>query len=207
MIKINLLKSFGENSTEVLQQIDDQKSIQTTFLKKISVVLLGVLSLFGYEQYIIPKLTNERNILQAQFTDLSTFNLKKEVLKVEIEKYEKDRIRLNRQTEFLQKIQRERILSVQLLKKIKESIPPGVWLTVLKVDGLQIEIRGEADSDKEINDFNLKLATVNFLKDVIVLSIDLKPPTANVQIPIKTFNMKAQYVESVDLSLADGGSQ
>ncbi len=201
MIRINLLKSFGANSSEILQQMDDQKSVQVVFVKKFLVMMLGVLALFGFEQYMIPKLTEERNVLQTEFTELSTFNQKKEALKIEIEKYEKDRIRLNRQTDFLQKIQNERILSVTLLKKIKELIPSNVWLTSLKVDGLQIEIKGEADSEKEINDFNIKLASVNFLKDVIVLSIDLKQPTPTIQIPIKLFAMKAQFSDSAVLPI------
>ncbi len=204
MIKINLLKSFGANSTEFLQQIDEQKNAQNIFVKKILVVTLGVVALFSYEQYLIPKLTGERNALQAQYSELIAFNQKREALKVEIEKYEKDRIRLNRQTEFLQKIQRERILSVNLLKKITELIPQGVWLTTVKVDGLQIEIKGEADSEKEINDFNVKLAAVDFLKDVIVLSIDLKPPDAIVQVPVKIFSMKAIFAEQTDSSMANG---
>lgn len=201
MIRINLLKSFGANSSEILQQMDDQKNVQVVFVKKFLVMMLGILALFGFEQYMIPKLTEERNALQIEFTELSTFNQKKEALKIEIEKYEKDRIRLNRQTDFLQKIQNERILSVTFLKKIKELIPQNVWLTSLKVDGLQIEIKGEADSEKEINDFNIKLASVNFLKDVIVLSIDLKQPTPTIQIPIKIFAMKAQFSDSSELSM------
>lgn len=206
MIKINLLKSFGANSSEVLQQIDSEKNIQTTFFKKFVVMMLGVLALFGYEQYMIPQLTDQRNIAQTEYSELSAFNQKKEALKIEIEKYEKDRIKLNRQTEFLQKIQRERMQSVVFLKKIKELIPAGVWLTNLKVDSVQVEIKGEAGSEKEINDFNLKMAGLNFLKDVIVLEIELKPPTALVQIPIKTFSMKAQLVDTIDTSVAVEGS-
>jgi Tfp pilus assembly protein PilN len=207
MIRINLLKSFGSNSSEVLQQIDDQKNIQVTFLKKLMIISLGFLALFGYEQYIIPKLTDEQAVLQTQFNELSTFNQKKEALKIEIEKYEKDRVRLNRQTEFLQKIQRERILSVDFIKKIQELIPQGVWLTALKVDGLQIEIKGEADSEKEINDFNLKLASIAFLKDVIVLSIDLKPADSIIRVPIKSFSMKAVFFDQIDATLVSGGKE
>jgi Tfp pilus assembly protein PilN len=186
----------------VLQQIDEQKNVQTVFIKKFLVMMLGILALFGFEQVMIPRLTEERNLLQAQYAELAAFNQKKEALKIEIEKYEKDRIRLNRQTDFLQKIQRERILSVTFLKKIKELIPSNVWLTSLKVEGLQIEIKGEADSEKDINDFNIKLAAVLFLKDVIVLGIDLRPPTPTVRIPIKLFTMKAQFSESTDVAFS-----
>lgn len=198
MIKINLMKSFGNSSSEVLQQLDEQKSVQTTFAKNIAVVLLGVVGLFAYEQYIIPQLTTEQTSLQAEVADLTAFNQKKEALKLEIEKYEKDRLRLNRQTEFLQKIQRERMLSVKFLKKIQEVIPQGVWLTSVKVDAFQIEIKGEADSEREINEFNLKLAEVHFLTDVVILSIDLKLSDTNKQVSIKNFSMQAKFSDQPD---------
>jgi Tfp pilus assembly protein PilN len=196
MIKINLLKSFGSNSSEVLQQMEEQKGAQALFIKKFVVMMLGVLAMFGYEQYMIPKLNEEKTKLQAEFSELSAFNQKKEALKLEIEKYEKDRIRLNRQTDFLQKIQRERMLPVTLLAKIKELIPPNLWLTNLKIDGSRLEITGEADSDNEVNDFNLKLSSLNFLKDVVVISINLKAPDSIITVPIKVFSMKAVLFES-----------
>lgn len=196
MIKINLLKSFGSNSSEVLQQMEEQKGAQALFIKKFVVMMLGVLAMFGYEQYMIPKLNEEKTKLQAEFSELSAFNQKKEALKLEIEKYEKDRIRLNRQTDFLQKIQRERMLPVTLLAKIKELIPPNLWLTNLKIDGSRLEITGEADSDNEVNDFNIKLSALNFLKDVVVISINLKAPDSIITVPIKVFSMKAVLFES-----------
>ncbi len=196
MIKINLLKSFGSNSSEVLQQIEDQKGVQALFLKKFVVMMLGILAMFGYEQYMIPKLNEEKTKLQTEYTELSTFNQKKEALKLEIEKYEKDRIRLNRQTDFLQKIQRERMLPVSLLAKIKELIPQNLWLISLKIDGTRLEISGESDTDSDINEFNLKLASLNFLKDVVVVSINLKAPDSIITVPIKIFSMKALLVDS-----------
>jgi Tfp pilus assembly protein PilN len=205
MIRINLLKNFGANSSEVLQQMDDEKNTQTLFVKKFLVMILGVLALFVYEQYMIPKLTSERNTLQAEYQELSTFNQKKEALKVEIEKYEKDRTKLNRQTEFLQKIQRQRALPGTLISKIKSLIPSGVWLTSLKVDAMQIEFKGEAETEKDVNDFNLKLSALNFLKDVIVLSIEERPPGPLVQVPLKIFSMKAIFVDTAEVSLASGG--
>jgi Tfp pilus assembly protein PilN len=193
MIKINLLKSFGANSSDVLKQIEEQKQIQIVFVKKFLVMFLGILGLFLYESYMIPELMAEQQTLQGQFSELTQFNEKREALKVEIEKYEKDRARLNRQTDFLQKIQRERIQVVEFISQLKATIPANVWINSLKIDGQFIEIKGEADSDKEINDFNTKLSSVNFLKDVVVLSIELRADTKESKIQIKNFVLKAQF--------------
>lgn len=204
MIKINLLKSFGTNSSEVLQQIQEQNSVQVTFIKKVLVMMIGVLVLFLFEQYNIPSLKKTKTELSTEHNELVIFNQQKEALKNEVEKYDKDRIRLNRQTDFLQMIQKERVVSVIFLEKIREFIPKSVWLTDLKFQGNEVEIRGEAESEREINEFNIKLSGVSFLKEVIVISIDLKPVIENLQMPIKSFSMKAKIVEKLDQSLLTG---
>lgn len=204
MIRINFLNSFGTNSSEVLQQIDEQKSVQVAFIKNFIISILGVLGLVIYEQYNIPNLFKEKTELQAQYAELLAFNQQKEALKVEIEKYDKDQARLNRQTDFLQKIQKERIVSVVFLKKIQELLPKSVWLTGLKVQGSEVEIKGEAESEREINEFNIKLSGVSFLKEVIVISIDLKPTDSNMQVQLKTFSMKAFISDHVDPSAVAG---
>ncbi len=198
MIRINFLNSFGTNSSEILQQIDEEKSVQVAFFKNFIISILGVLGLVIYEQYNLPNLNSEKVALQAQHAELLTFNQQKEALKVEIEKYDKDQIRLNRQTDFLQKIQRERVVSVVFLKRIQELLPKSVWLTALKVQGSEVEIKGEAESEKEINEFNIKLSGVSFLKEVIVISIDLKPIEQNMQVQLKTFSMKAFISDQID---------
>jgi Tfp pilus assembly protein PilN len=204
VIRINFLNSFGTNSSEVLQQIDEQKSVQVAFIKNFIISILGVLGLVIYEQYNIPNLFKEKTELQAQYAELLAFNQQKEALKVEIEKYDKDQARLNRQTDFLQKIQKERIVSVVFLKKIQELLPKSVWLTGLKVQGSEVEIKGEAESEREINEFNIKLSGVSFLKEVIVISIDLKPTDSNMQVQLKTFSMKAFISDHVDPSAVAG---
>lgn len=207
MIRINLLKNFGANSSEVLKQIEDQKQVQTQFVKKFLVLMLGVLALFGYEQYNIPLLRQEQGKAQVELNELIAFNQKKEALKAEIEKYEKDRIRLNRQTEFLQMIQNDRTLTLDLLVKVKELIPTNLWLTSIKMSGKMIEIRGEADSERQINEFNQKLAALNFLKDVVVLSIELKTSRdLNSNLQIKVFVLKASFSE-VSSSVVTGGRE
>jgi len=193
MIRVNLLKSFGSTTSEALQQIEEEKNVQKNFLKKILVAMLGVVALVLYELIVIPQLQDELSTLQNRHAELVAFNQKKEALKIEIEKYEKDKQRLSRQTEFLDKIQKERLLTVELLAKIKELIPTAVWITSVNVTGKNVEIKGEAESERDINDFNLKLASANFLRDVIVLSIELKNEGKS-NLAIKVFSLKATLV-------------
>lgn len=190
MIRVNLLKSFGSTTSEALQQIQEEKNVQVNFFKKVLVAMLGVVALIAYELIVIPQLHDEIAMHQNKLNELVVFNKKKEALKVEIEKYEKDKQRLSRQTEFLDKIQKERLLTVELLTKIKELIPTAVWITSVQVMGKNVEIHGEAETERDINDFNLKLASSNFLKDVVVLSIELKTE-ARSNLPIKVFSLKA----------------
>ena len=204
MIKINLLKSFGAESSEVVKSVEDQKSKQIGFIKNFFVMILGILGLFIYEQFNIPNLKEQQVKLQAQLNELTSFNQKKEALKTEIEKYENDRVRLNRQTDFLQKIQKERTLTVEFLTKIRQLIPANVWIVSIKIDGRTIEIKGEADSEREINEFNLKLASLPFLKDVIVQSIEMSQQTPDTKIATKNFSMRASFNEATN-STGEGG--
>lgn len=205
MIKINLLNSFGTNSSEVLSQIDEQKSVQIAFIKNFFISIIGILVLFGFEQYNIPNLNRQKIELTAEQAQLVAFNQQKEGLKREIEKYDKDRIRLNRQTDFLQKIQKERVVSVALFEKVQELLPKSVWLASLKVQGGQVEIKGESESEKEINEFNIQLSRLSFLKEVIVISIDLKPASASLQLPVKSFTMKAMISDQLSPLSVTGG--
>lgn len=190
MIRVNLLKSFESTTSEALQQVQEEKSVQSNFVKKILVAMLGVVALIAYELIVIPQLQDELTMRQNKLNELVAFNQKKEALKTEIEKYEKDKQRVSRQTEFLDKIQKERLLTVELLTKIKELIPTAVWITSVQVMGKNVEIKGEAETERDINDFNLKLASANFLKDVVVLSIELRTE-GKANIPIKVFSLKA----------------
>jgi Tfp pilus assembly protein PilN len=205
VIKVNLLKNYGAASSEILLQLEEQKSTNRTFAKNMVVMTLGALGLFIYENYNIPQLTDQQTALQAQLSELENFNQKKEALKLEIEKYENDRIRLNRQTEFLQRIQRERNLTVDLMSKIKEVIPSSVWILSIGVNDKKIEIKGEAEADRDINEFNNRLSTVPFLKDVIVLSIELRSTNDKSKSAIKTFTLSASFADLSTVLNAEGG--
>ena len=198
MIKINLLKNFAAGSVEVVQGMDDQSSPKIQFFKHIIVMFLGVAALFGYESYNIPELTGQLNVIQNEINEASAFNQKMGGLKKEIEKYEADLKKINFQTEFLQKVQKERILSMDLINKMKEMITPKIWLSSIQALGSSIEIKGEAESISDVNEFNNRLSTATYLKDVLTTSIEQKYDT-KINLQLQNFNIKASYVDGKQL--------
>lgn len=198
MIKINLLNSFAAGSSESLQMAEEMNNIKTSFFKNIFVMILGVAALYAYEFVTIPELQAQLTTIQAEINEASTFNLKMGSLKKEIEKYEKDLKRLNGQTEFLQKVQKERLLSVDLINKMRETVSPKVWLNSIVVNDTSIEIKGESESISDVNEFNARLSGTTYLKDVLTTSIERKVNTAN-NFQIQTFNIKASFVDGKQL--------
>jgi Tfp pilus assembly protein PilN len=204
VIRINLLKNFGSASAESIQIIDEQASVRSNFVKHAFVMILGVLSLIVYETINIPELTGQLNVIQNEISEAMTFNQKMDSLKQEIEKYEADLKRLNSQTEFLQKVQKERLLSVDLISKMKDNITPKVWLNSISVADASIDIRGDAESISDVNEFNNRLAGAAYLKDVLTTSIERKNDS-RIKLPIQTFHIKASYVDGKQL-LDNGAS-
>lgn len=198
MIRINLLKNFGLSSPESLEVLEEQTIIKRSFIKHSFVMILGVVALFVYESINIPELNTQLNVIQNEINEASTFNQKMDTLKKEIEKYEADLSRLNIQTEFLQKVQKERLLSVDLINKMKDTVTSKVWLISIVVNDNFIDIRGEAESISDVNEFNNRLANASYLKDVLTTSIERKNDSG-INLPIQTFHIKASYVDGKHL--------
>ncbi len=200
MIKINLLSSYSAADSEVLQEIELQNRIKSEFLKRALVFALGPMALYGYEMYNIPLLEDSRNQAQSQLAQLTEFNLKKDIIAKEIEKYEEDKKRLNTQTIFLEKISKERLYPVEFMTKLKAFIPSGVWLESIKSQGKDlIEMRGEGESEIAINQFEASLKNIEAIKNVRLMSSDLKnendQPKAGFK--IRTFFIKTEYAIEV----------
>lgn len=198
MIKINLVKSFYASSSDVPVLTDEQKNLQLNALKNLFVMCVGVGALYIYEMYNIPELNQQLSAINSEITEAVNFNQKMDGLKKEIERYEQDLKRLNSQTEFLQKVQKERTLSVDLINKMKDLVSPRVWLNSIEAVGNSIEIRGEAESIGDINEFNNKLAATSYLRDVVTISIESKSDY-KIDVPIQSFNIKANYVDGKQL--------
>ena len=200
MIKINLLSSYSAADSEVLQEIELQNRIKSEFFKRVLVFALGPLALYGYEMYNIPLLEGNRNQVQSQLAQLTEFNLKKDIIAKEIEKYEEDKKRLNTQTIFLEKISKERLYPVEFMTKLKAFIPSGVWLESIRSQGKDlIELRGEGESEIAINQFESSLKNIEAIKNVRLMNSVLKDEKDQPKegFKIRTFFIKTEYAIEV----------
>ncbi len=200
MIKINLLSSYSAADSEVLQEIELQNRIKSEFFKRVLVFALGPLALYGYEMYNIPLLEGNRNQVQSQLAQLTEFNLKKDIIAKEIEKYEEDKKRLNTQTIFLEKISKERLYPVEFMTKLKAFIPSGVWLESIRSQGKDlIELRGEGESEIAINQFESSLKNIEAIKNVRLMNSVLKDENEQPKegFKIRTFFIKTEYAIEV----------
>ena len=197
MIKINLLSSYNSADSEVLLEIELQNRIKSEFLKRVIVFALGPLALYAYEMYNIPLLEDSRNQVQVQLSQLTEFNLKKDVIAKEIEKYEEDKKRLNTQTIFLERISKERLYPVEFLTKLKAFIPSGVWLESIVSQGKEIEMRGEGESEIAINQFESSLKNIEAIKNVRLVDSSLKSNPVKEGLSIRSFYIKTEYAIEV----------
>lgn len=194
MIKINLLKSYNLADSDVLKEMEELKHVKVEMMKRVFVVLLGPMALYAYEYSNIPDLAAQRTAAQTQLTQLTEFNQKKEAMAKEIVKYEEDKKRINRQTRFLERVSKERLYPVELLNKVAEIIPRGVWLNSLNVLGKRIELLGEAQIESVVSEFEAKLANIAFLKNVKLLAVDSRPSSLKDDQPIRTFTINAEFI-------------
>lgn len=198
MIKINLLKSYTKASDSEFVATDEGTSSRADALKKILILLIGPIGLYLYQNfYNIPQLQQQRDELNSQYNQLVEFNQQKEVIAREIAKYEEDKIRLNRQTQFLEKISKERLYPNELVSKIKDYIPDGVWLVSLQTRGQEIEIRGNSDKEKPISEFESRLSSVSVLRNVRLQDVNVVE-NSNSEILKKKSDLKIRdfYIKS-----------
>lgn len=196
MIKVNLLKSYTATEADFSSDFgEDAKQMRSDFIKRVIVFLIGPLGLIGYEQYNIPELEGQKMALNSELTALVEFNQRKEAIAAEISKYEEDKKRLNRQTQFLERISRERLFPLDLVNRLKEAIPSGVWLTSLETTGNRLQFVGGGDTEKAISDFEGKLTSTQILKNVKLQSIDLIPQGEQIKsdLRLRSFTITAEY--------------
>ena len=196
MIKVNLLKSYSHVEADFSSDFgDDAKAMRADFLKRVMVFLIGPIGLIGYEQYNIPELEGQKMALTSDLATLVEFNQRKEAIAAEISKYEEDKKRLNRQTQFLERISRERLYPLELVNRLKEAIPAGVWLTGLSTLGNRLEFTGGGDTEKAISDFEGKLTSTQILKNVKLQNIEEMPRTESLKsdIRLRSFTITAEY--------------
>lgn len=203
MIKVNLLKSYSVVEADFSSEFDDVKSVRGDFAKRVIIFLIGPLGLIGYEQYNIPELEAQKMSFNSELTALVEFNKRKEAIAAEISKYEEDKKRLNRQTQFLERISRERLYPLELINRLKDAIPTGVWLTSMSTTGNRLQFSGGGDTEKAISDFEGRLTSTQILKNVKLQNIDVIANNNNnsddrSELRLRTFTIVGEYTTTVD---------
>lgn len=194
MIKINLLKSYALVEADFVIDFDNVKQTRIDVAKRMLVFLIGPVGLIAYENYNIPELEAQRMALSSELNTLVEFNQRKEAMAAEISKYEEDKKRLNRQTQFLERISRERLYPMELVGKIKSVIPAGVWMTALTtINNNQIELTGEGDTEKAISEFEAGLSSLPILKNVKLQNVELMANDLKSDLKIRSFKIIAEY--------------
>lgn len=193
MIKINLLKAYASVEGDFVE-FDDAKQIQKDFLKIFFIFLIGPLGLYAYQEYNLSLLEEKRAALSSELNGLMEFNQRKEAIAAEIKKFEEDKIRLNHQIQFLERISRERLYPVELVSSLKTVIPEGVWINSLTTAGDKLEFKGGGDTERAISEFETKLAATPVLKNVKLQSVDVVPSEIKADLKLRSFTLTAEYV-------------
>ncbi len=195
MIKINILKDFSGGSSEDLIQIEEQENIKINLVKRILVVGLGPMALFGHELYRIPILEEQLKVLEADLAQDRAFNQKRAPIRAEIEKWKKDQSRLDKQIEFLRRIEQERHVSRDIILQIQKIIPDQVWIKSITAETKMLSIEGEGVDQADILEFNRRLENLSFLRDVTLPAVN-PIPAGSSGVPTYSYEFKAE-IDSV----------
>jgi type IV pilus assembly protein PilN len=195
MIKINLLKSFtAENSNESFFATDDeQKKVLGEFAKRLVVLLIGPLALYGYENKILPELNQKLSETQAALSETRQFNESKKGLADEIKKYEQEQAKISAQMSFIDQIAKDKVNEFKIFQHLQRVTPESIWINRLQFKGSEISIAAETDVPADISKFMERLSIADFLTEVSPVNQDVKADAFGLGITTTTFTLKAQF--------------
>lgn len=151
----------------------DDNQIKRQALVKFFVVLLPVIALYAYEYVTIPDLEQQLRSKRNLLRELKATNDKAKGAVDEIEKFKKDKDRLQLQIDTLEGLASDRLKEVKILDAIQKDIPERVWLTRVETKGDQMTIKGFSTADVETTNFMESLSKSIHLKDVrLVRSVE-----------------------------------
>lgn len=206
MIKINLLNSYkemasnsggGSGGMSLMSDDEEKRKIYLDFLKRVVVVTIGPLGLYLYEGQIIPDLQTVLNETNARYAELKQFNDSKQGLAEEIKKYEAEQARFTAQTDFINKIDRDKVNEYRLFEHLKNSTPDNVWINRLELQGNSLTINAESDNAKEIEKFIQRLSNADFIKNLIPTSQTNKKNFADTDVSTTLMTLKAELAVEV----------
>jgi Tfp pilus assembly protein PilN len=206
LIKINLLNSYKEMAQNAgggsggmsLRSDDEEKNrIFLDFIKRFIVIIIGPLGLYLYEAQTIPELQSKLNETNAKYKELKQFNDSKQGLAEEIKKYELAQARFTAQTDFINKIDRDKVNEYRLFEHLNNATPESVWINKLELSGNGLTISAESDSTKEIEQFILRLSNAEFIKNLIPIKQSNKKNFAGTDVTTIIMTLKADLNSEV----------
>lgn len=201
MIKINLLNSYKETAAvaggasggmSLMSDDEEKKKVYLDFVKRAVVLVIGPLGLYLYEGQIIPELQTALNETNGKFQELKQFNDSKQGLAEEIKKYEAEQARFKAQTDFINKIDRDKVNEYRLFEHLKNSTPENVWINKLELLGNSLTINAESDNGKEIEKFIQRLSNTDFIKNLIPTNQINKKNFADTDVSTTVMTLKAE---------------
>ena len=175
MIRINLLSDREAIRKETTRQ---QVSIFILTLCLL-VVILGGIQFYQYQQ---------KKDLREQIQDVEQ-TLKELEKKVgEVERYKEAKRELETKLQIIEQLQKGKLLVVQLLDGIGETIPEKMWLDELGLKGVKFSIKGYAVDNETIAAFMKELQRMKAFQNVELLWTEKKEVEG---IGMKHFSMEA----------------
>jgi type IV pilus assembly protein PilN len=175
MIRINLLSDREAIRKETTRQ---QVSIFILTLCLL-VVILGGIQFYQYQQ---------RKDLSQQIQDVEQALKELEKKVGEVERYKEAKRELETKLQIIEQLQKGKLLVVQLLDGIGETIPEKMWLEDLGLKGAKFSIKGYAVDNETIAAFMKELQRMKAFQNVELLWTEKKEVEG---IGMKHFSMEA----------------
>ena len=187
----------GSGLTSLMSENEEKAKIHTDFAKRFAVLIIGPMGLYLYEVQKIPDLQKQLNETNGKYAELKQFNDSKQGLAEEIKKYELTQARFTAQTDFINKIDRDKVSEYKLFEHLKNSTPENVWISKLDLAGNSLTINAETDSPKELEKFIQRLSNAEFIKNLIPMNQSNKKNFAETDVTVTIMTLKAELTSEV----------
>ncbi|QLY24756.1 PilN domain-containing protein [Bdellovibrio sp. KM01] len=178
MIKINLASNqVGTNAAlgaqfgdVILEDGGGSDEARKEALKRLVILLIPALGLYGYQEQHVPELQARLGSLQTTLSELENYNSKQAASVAEIKKFKEDEAIIEARISALDKISRDRSREIRVIDLMQQVIPEKAWLTKITLNPDRMNVQGLGLSDFEVSQFLEALTKSVFLMDVNLVS-------------------------------------
>jgi type IV pilus assembly protein PilN len=184
MIKVNLLKSRGGNTTTARSTGTDINyetsfDINATgnqsagggsgFITKILFMGIFVGGALAYESYNIGQLQSQLGNLTTQQSTLNAEIEQKKPIAEKARTMQKEILDLEAKIQGIKGLSKIRLREIKAIDFIQNVIPEKVWLTRLNFENDKLTLEGAALADDQLNKFTDALEGKSYFRNVILL--------------------------------------